>query len=661
MSSSEDAFSFHRIEEAMARLNATISSYKNEKNAKMNGHHRSESDDLPYAPRSTLFSREWDLSTDEHYPHITNPELRKRLNALHELCSFLPEHPYNIDLYLRIAKAYVEVGYPDLAVGSAYKALLLIDAINNEDEFCDEAIESLALSISKESLEYRHQNILENAEILAHLYPEFMLRNKDELVDVDVSDVEVLVWTKGLFSFQVYALLAQCLHVIGCQRSAAEYCFKAQDLFGEDPTIEATLDVIHAAIDDWLRETQPDEYNKPGFKFGLDQFPDEGMVRRECYPWNEHEPDRCSDESLEFLNAEMEKVAPRLEVKATKLPLLTEGDGVEKFVTQLGVFAKEDIAPGDIALSETSLLTANNRLQDALCDACSADLPELSDPASADVVACPDCEVVFCSEKCSDLAQDEYHPAICDRGVEDIAKDVPPAEAANALYSLLLLRSLAMAETQEIHPLDIKYVKFIWGDYHTLDLSKHWRPHDRHSTESPFPRTLAFSFQANVVLPFNMLEKMDVDIFKNPQYDVWVFNTLYAKFRGTASARLSGSGGGVARGPEVSAVHPMWCLANHSCNPNVTWRWASDVRFRVLEERPTWHGSEFRGGIKYKAGLKKGEEVLSHYCDIDLPVKDRREWAAGALGGNCCCERCLWEACFEDMKQINREADKVRR
>jgi len=30
------------------------------------------------------------------------------------------------------------------------------------------------------------------------------------------------------------------------------------------------------------------------------------------------------------------------------------------------------------------------------------------------------------------------------------------------------------------------------------------------------------------------------------------------------------------------------------------------------------------------------------------------------LGGNCCCERCLWEACFEDMKQINREADKVR-
>ena len=93
----------------MARLNATISSYKNEKNGRMNGHHRSESDDVPYAPRSELFSRGWDLSADDYYPTIANVELRKRLNALHELCRFLPEHPYNIALYLRIAKAYVEV------------------------------------------------------------------------------------------------------------------------------------------------------------------------------------------------------------------------------------------------------------------------------------------------------------------------------------------------------------------------------------------------------------------------------------------------------------------------------------------------------------------------------------------------------------------------
>ena len=42
-------------------------------------------------------------------------------------------------------------------------------------------------------------------------------------------------------------------------------------------------------------------------------------------------------------------------------------------------------------------------------------------------------------------------------------------------------------------------------------------------------------------------------------------------------------------------------------------------------------------------GLKKGEEVFSHYCDVRLPVKERREWAVGALGGVCVCPRCVWE------------------
>jgi len=370
-------------------------------------------------------------------------------------------------------------------------------------------------------------------------------------------------------------------------------------------------------------------------KPSIEQLSDQGTVRRECYPWNTFEPDRCSDESVAFLNAEMSKVAPKLEVKATKLPALTGQGGTSR---QLGVFTREDVAPGEIVLKETSLLTANIHLQDALCDACSADLPEMTDPAFSEVVACPECSVVFCNQTCADLADEEYHPAICDKGVEDVAKNVPPAEAANTLYTLLLLRALAMAETQDCHPLDLKYLKFIWGDYHTMDLSKHWTSED----SNPFPRTLPFSFQANVVLPFNILEMMDVDVFRSSQYDVWVFNTLYAKFRGTASARLSGLSGRPVRGPEVSAVHPNWCLANHSCDPNVTWNWASEVKFRVLEERVRWNvpveGSEDK---RSRPGLRNGEEVLSHYCDVELPVKERREWAAGSLGGACSCERCV--------------------
>jgi len=52
-------------------------------------------------------------------------------------------------------------------------------------------------------------------------------------------------------------------------------------------------------------------------------------------------------------------------------------------------------------------------------------------------------------------------------------------------------------------------------------------------------------------------------------------------------------------------------------------------------------------------GIKRGEEILNHYCDIDLKVQDRREWAQGSLGGWCMCDRCRKEAAEEKAKAPN--------
>ena len=308
---------------------------------------------------------------------------------------------------------------------------------------------------------------------------------------------------------------------------------------------------------------------------------------------------------------------------------------------QLGVFALEDLSPGEVILDETSLLTANNRLNDTLCDACSSDLPDLGS-CTTQTVTCAECNVaVFCSKQCHNLAQETYHPAICDRDVEAIAKDVPPSEAADALYTSLLLRTFAMAETQDVHPLDLMEVKYIWGDFNLRDdfLQAIFLNHPFHGQK----RTLPWTFAANVLLPLHMLEKMDIDIFASAdRYDFWIFNTLYAKFRGTASARLTGRGGDVARGPEVGAVHPLWCLANHSCDPNVSWEWGGSIKFTVRADRKRWRREamrdtknsesedviEQRDAVEQKepaeGRIRKGEEIFGHYCDIDLPVKDRR-------------------------------------
>lgn len=46
----------------------------------------------------------------------------------------IQRHPYGLPLYVLLAKYYSFLAYPDLAAGAAYKALLLSDAIQTDDD-----------------------------------------------------------------------------------------------------------------------------------------------------------------------------------------------------------------------------------------------------------------------------------------------------------------------------------------------------------------------------------------------------------------------------------------------------------------------------------------------------------------------------------------------
>jgi hypothetical protein len=54
-------------------------------------------------------------------------------------------------------------------------------------------------------------------------------------------------------------------------------------------------------------------------EFTIEDYPDRQLVRRELYPWNNHEPDRCSEESIQFLNEQMAQCAPKLEVRVIEM------------------------------------------------------------------------------------------------------------------------------------------------------------------------------------------------------------------------------------------------------------------------------------------------------------------------------------------------------
>ncbi|KAK5664063.1 hypothetical protein OQA88_277 [Cercophora sp. LCS_1] len=527
-----------------------------------------------------------------------------------ELTEALAESPYDLILYLDRAVVYSNLAYPDLAASDGYKALLLTDEARDEGfEYHERAKEALQKYTGPSS-----------PDVLQH---GSLAQTADDMVDGLGKESEAYERLASLASVRCFQILSLSLLLCGCLKSALNFCDKGLKVIPGNKELQEIRGYIEQVARRRLR-MQADE------PLDINSLPDRGVVRREVYPWNDYEPDRFSDDSLNFLNKHLATMAPKCAVKVSHLPILLDGasntDSYEIIPTcsQLGLFAKEDIAPGEAVLKEYSLLTANNRLKDSCCDACGGELPPLNEQPGA--VSCPECyDTVFCSEFCFEQAQEQYHPAVCEKDVDSIAKDPAAKESDESLYLLLLARLLAMAAHQESHPLDIKEIKYIWGDF----VPTHCNDLDLSVDAGPPPEwTLPFSFKYNIEIPLHVLEKMDVDIYATlDHHDTWVFNTAYAKFRGTASARKSTRDGR----PDVAAVHPFWCLANHDCDPNVTWEWGGRMvlwarETRVVGNRP--------------GGIKAGEEILNHYCDVDLPVQLRREWASGSLGGFCMCQRC---------------------
>ena len=596
--------------------------------------------------------------------------MQSLLTTRSETTSRLYADPHNPHLHLERGRIHEQLGFPDLASADAYRALSLLDSVVDPD-----GCEFHARRVVDQDRDQKDAALGSDEQKGA------VSGNEDEDEDEDDDDneedgsVPITQEEYDALIGDVYALLVRSLVSCGCFRDAYDFAVRGLALLGSVPSAAADvlreqMRLIKSAYRARLgSDAPPTTINEDDIQVDPSRLPAQGYARRVLYPWNTHEPDRKAPETLALLNERLKTVAPKCEVRAVALPALhnspapSSSDDVKKqepeVSIQLGLFAKEDLLPGEVILRESSLLTATNRLHDDLCDACNAPLPAID--SESPPVPCEECadedDIFFCSQACHDAAQSTYHGAVCGlmHNLDSIGKDIPDQkDKADYLYLLLLARALAMAATQSLHPLDLPEVKYIWGDFHPYQQSPSNDDSNNPSQEEQEKqKELPFSFHLSILQPMRFLEEMSLDPYSTlPHYDTWVLNSLYAKFRGTASGRLSTWDGG----PELCAVHPLWCLANHSCDPNVRWDWAADICFTVRGdgERVVWgpsSSSSPSGGGGAGAGsdgkgvaILKDQEILNHYCDIGMDVKQRREWACGALGGICLCERCVWEA-----------------
>ncbi|CAK7266017.1 hypothetical protein SEPCBS119000_001807 [Sporothrix epigloea] len=607
-------------------------------------------------------------------------EMADLLEQWQKLTDKIRKNPNDVVLYLRRAVVYSDMGYPDLALGDTFRVARLMAQMKvyNDDTASKQAYAALRryaeiiMAVRQPKAIPKVLRGVTLEQTLAESNGKIVLGNRETRLDHevyyndDVDDDPLFPLCRRLafiVNIRTYQIESFNLLLCGCLSSA--YLNYDEGLH-RDPGNKELLQIkalVETAGRQRLRQSGGNDADYDPL-----ELPNRGFVRREVYPWNNHEPDRCSPAYVASLNEQLAKVAPKCEVRAVQLPALAvqssrESAAVSTKCWQLGIFAKEPIAAGEVVLRESSLLSACNRQTAAACDVCS-EIPGTDDKtdrkySSVDsTVSCNHCCAVFCGEECYERALDAYHSPDC--RWEEIAylfEERSARDADDVLYMLLLARVLNMAKRQNCHPLELKEVKYLWGDFVPAATNTQSAVSLHHLTPyspevvamaaaggyAPAAWSLPFDYSENISTPLCLMEKLG--LYTNtslPEMGVWVTNTLYAKLRGTALARNSRRDGPM----DVAAVYPLWSLANHDCDPNVTWEWHDHIVLRAKEQRVQLAEDKAAGATR-PGGIAAGQEILNHYCDVDLPVQLRRNWARGKLGGTCMCLRCQNEAAAE--------------
>jgi predicted RNA-binding Zn-ribbon protein involved in translation (DUF1610 family) len=566
------------------------------------------------------------------------------------------------ELILERAQAYEALGYADLALADAYAAFSV--SAGEEEDLRPFGVDGIAWNDNVDVEETDTDQADDDAGSAKSLNELQVVTSK-----ADSSSQPDFALIKAKVKRDALAIMVRSLASLGLGEDISTWSNLLSDAEDEVQLLDRDGYKQNHQIWSIYDDLIVDKRNNSMHNGGINDAGSHSVARcsrREVYPWNIHEPaDRTSNASLREINSRLLDASDGcIEAKRTILPFMKTTDDAFNTTadnSQIGLFAARDLDSDETILREHSILTAIRPHDAPLCDACAGELPE---DRGDTTFSCPGCGIPFCSLQCQNTALQSYHAPNTDDETTDLGfppatspfcpgrsgnadvHDIGRAESSEDpewdLYLLLVARCIMMSEKQNIHPLDLIETKWLWGDFNSVPDP---------ATSKP-TTSLPFSLQHSLLYPhqfFTTLLSSDPKFHPYSRhwlenYDHWILQTLYAKFRGVADARQSTWDGKA----EAAGVYGLWCLGNHSCGPNVHWdekREGDTVGRRYVvrprEDMPWLEKAKDNGTGQ---GIKKGEQIWNHYTDVTEPdYRIRRARLREVLGGECMCERCVRE------------------
>ncbi|KAI9780163.1 MAG: hypothetical protein M1839_007000 [Geoglossum umbratile] len=441
--------------------------------------------------------------------------------------------PYDPENWYRRASGLCDIGYPDLAIGDAYKATLLVDA---GLDYSSALGENVRLQFGM-SLWYREEGSW------GGVHPA-------DLVDVSLRMIQDAAFNVILHSLGLLQAYTDVLVV----------CQAAMSRFPESTVYPQYLLVARDRVESIKRNIAGCELPQKH----LDYILHNGRALMRPYPWIPAEYLRRSQSLVDDLSESLKNFGPKCKIRSStvKPPPLLKVGGEQALPSGLGMFATKPIPKGGrvlLDITPVGVTTVNNP---GVCGNCCGELP-----ASPLTLQCCS-KIVFCSPICRSLALTHYHSVLCGKDFSWLYE--PTKTALMGLPDMrpaIFLRLLAMCIHQGVaHPLQLPTIARLMPSY-----------------GSNHPCT--WNMHGNITAPIQILQALGIDVFADLRYDTWVLQTIWWRSKNNFSGELESAA-------PAASINPLYSFVNHSCDPNVHWKSDGSTTVELVAVRKIGKGEE---------------------------------------------------------------------